>query len=505
MNPNRTGKVSLVGAGPGDPELITVKGRRVLEEADVIVYDRLANPRLLRHARPDAERIYVGKRAAAYSMPQTEITELLIARARQGQRVCRLKGGDPFVFGRGGEEAEALVAAGIPFEVVPGVTSAIAVPAYAGIPVTHRGTCAAMAIVTGHEDPIKPGSLLGWEALAQGVDTLVFLMGVKNLPHVVAQLFAHGRPPETPVALIRWGTYPAQETLTGTLATIVEQVAGRRFDPPAIIVVGEVVRLRERLRWFDRRPLFGRRVLVTRSREQAGRLTALLEEEGAEAIELPLLRFEALPPPEAAVWEERYDWVIVTSTNTVTFLWEALVAVGRDMRALGQARVAAVGRETAAALAARGVRADFIPSTFTTERLLEELAADVSGASILIPRAEEAPDLLPEGLRSRGARVRVLPLYRTVPEETSAVELVERLEAGEIDAVTFTASSTVRFFRKLFPDQTLAGIVVACIGPATAATARELGLPVSLVAEEQSVRGLVRSLATALGRADNSG
>jgi uroporphyrinogen III methyltransferase/synthase len=238
------GKVYLVGAGPGDPELITLKGRRVLEEAEVVVYDRLANPRLLRYAPAGAEQIYVGKRAAAYSVPQTEITELLIAHARAGRIVCRLKGGDPFVFGRGGEEAEALAAAGIPFEIVPGVTSAIAVPAYAGIPVTHRGACAAMAIVTGHEDPGKPGSLLGWQELARGVDTLVFLMGVKNLPHVVEQLLSHGRPPETPVALIRWGTYPAQETLTGTLATIQSKVEGRQFDPPAIMVVGEVVRLR---------------------------------------------------------------------------------------------------------------------------------------------------------------------------------------------------------------------------------------------------------------------
>lgn len=504
MNPTSVGKVSLVGAGPGDPELITLKGRRALAEADVVVYDRLANPRLLRHARQGAELIYVGKRAAAYSMPQTEITELLIARARAGAQVCRLKGGDPFVFGRGGEEAEALAAAGVPFEVVPGVTAAIAVPAYAGIPVTHRGACAAMAIVTGHEDPVKPGSLLGWQELARGVDTLVFLMGVKNLPHIVEQLLAHGRPPETPIALIRWGTYPAQETITGTLGGIVAEVAGRRFDPPAIIVVGEVVSLRERLRWFDRRPLFGRRVLVLRSREQAGTLSALLEEEGAEAIELPLLRFEALPPPDASVWDESYDWILVTSANTVSYLWEALGAVGRDMRALGRARVAAVGAETAAALEACGIRADFMPSGFTSERLLSELPGEIAGASILIPRAEEAPDLLPAGLEARGAGVRLLPIYRTIPEESSAVAIRERLAAGTIDAATFTSSSTVRFFRKLLPEITLEGIVVACIGPTTATTARELGLPVSVVADDQSVRGLVRSLMAVMERADNS-
>lgn len=498
------GKVYLVGAGPGDPGLFTLKGQRVLAEADLIVYDRLANPRLLRYARPEAERIYVGKRTAAYSMPQTEITDLLIARARQGQRVCRLKGGDPFLFGRGGEEAEALVAAGIPFEVVPGVTSAIAVPAYAGIPVTHRGLCVSLGIVTGHEDASRPGSLLRWEELARGLDTLVFLMGVKNLPHLVEQLLAHGRAPQTPIALIRWGTYPTQETVTGTLGTIRKQLEGRRFDPPAIIVVGEVVRLRERLRWFDRGPLFGRRVLVTRAREQAGSLSALLEAAGAEPVELPLIRVEALPPPEESVWEEAYDWVIVTSANTVSYLWEALRAVGKDVRALGGARIAAVGTETAAALEARGLAVDFVPATFTAEKLLEEFPSPVAGASILIPRAQEAPDLLPEGLRQRGARVRVLPLYRTVPDTSGAKEIRRQIAAGEIDAVTFTSSSSVRSFHALFPDFSLEGVAVACIGPVTAATARDLGLPVTVVAEEQTVRGLVRSLATWFEGADNS-
>jgi uroporphyrinogen III methyltransferase / synthase len=539
MSDATIGKVYLVGAGPGDPELITLKGRRVLALADVIVYDRLANPKLLRHARPEAERVYVGKRAAAYSMPQTEISDLLIERARAGQIVCRLKGGDPFVFGRGGEEAEALVAAGIPFEVVPGVTSAIAVPAYAGIPVTHRGLCAAFGIVTGHEResdgatgrrgdgasgrqdetagpsashrvspsprlPVSPS--LRWEELTRGLDTIVFMMGVKNLPDVVGRLLAHGRSPETPIALIRWGTHPAQETIVGTLATIVEQVAERPFGPPAVIVVGEVVRLRERLRWFDNRPLFGRRVLVTRAREQASTLVDLLEEAGAEAIEFPLIRFEALPPPGAEVWAESYDWVIFTSANTVRFLWDGLRASGRDVRVLGAARIAAVGAETAAALAAHGLRADFVPTepgAASAASLLAQFPADIQGRNILLPRAEEAPDLLPDGLRQRGATVRVLSLYRTVPDGSGAEAVRAQLAAGEIDALTFTSSSTVRNFRRLIPDLSLEGIAIACIGPVTAATARELGIPATVVAEEQSILALVGALAAHLRSADN--
>jgi uroporphyrinogen III methyltransferase/synthase len=497
------GKVYLVGAGPGDPELITRKGQRVLATADVIVYDRLANPRLLRHARPEAERIYVGKRSAAYSVPQTEITDLLLAHARRGRIVCRLKGGDPFVFGRGGEEAEALVAAGIPFEVVPGVSSAIGVPAYAGIPVTHRGLSATLGIVTGHEDASRPGSLLHWEEIAGGMDTIVFLMGVKNLPHIVSRLLAAGRSPETPIALIRWGSYPGQETVTGTLATILDQLAGRDFGPPAVTVVGEVVRLRERLRWFDQRPLFGRRVLVTRSREQASSLVELLEAEGAEAVELPLIRFEALPPPDPAIWKERYDWLIVTSANTVTFLWEALRAGGQDMRALRVKRIAAVGEETAAALEARGLCADFVPTKATAGQLLAELTEQQPGVKILLPRAEEAPELLPEGLRAQGADVRVLPLYRTVPDTTEADGIRARIEAGEIDAVTFASSSTVKNFCALFPGLSLSGVAVACIGPVTAATAQELGLPVTVVPEDQNIRALVRALAAHLGTSDN--
>jgi uroporphyrinogen III methyltransferase/synthase len=551
------GKVYLVGAGPGDPELLTLKGRRVLATADVIVYDRLANPKLLRHARPEAERVDVGKRAAAYSMPQTEISDLLVERARAGRMVCRLKGGDPFVFGRGGEEAEALVAAGVPFEVVPGVTSAIAVPAYAGIPVTHRGLCASFGIVTGHETPdgvvpgtrcpvpggmapsarcpvpgsttagpgftepgtghrapgtMSPGTASGaspplrWAEITRGLDTVVFLMGVKNLPTVVGQLLAHGRAPETPIALIRWGTHPGQETLVGTLATILEQAAERPFSPPAVIVVGEVVRLRERLRWFDNRPLFGRRVLVTRARDQASELVERLEEAGAEAVEFPLIRFEALPPPEPRVWDEVYDWVIFTSGNAVRSLWEGLWASGRDVRALGAARIAAVGAETAAALAGHGLRADFVPEATESAgaaALLAQFPSDVQGRNILLPRAEEAPDLLPDGLRQRGATVRVLPVYRTVPDGSGAEAVREQLAAGEIDAVTFTASSTARIFRRFLPEVSLEGITVACIGPTTAATARELGLPVTVVAEEQSIQALVGVLATHFGSADN--
>jgi uroporphyrinogen III methyltransferase/synthase len=495
--PPVTGFVSLVGAGPGDPGLITVRGREALTEAGVVVYDRLANPRLLEHARTGAERICVGKQPGDRTWRQAQINQLLIDRARAGQRVCRLKGGDPFVFGRGGEEAVALAEAGVPFEVVPGVSSAIAVPSYAGIPVTHRGLCAALGVIAGHSEP-DGSPTLRFDMLAQGLDTLVFVMSVEALPRIVEGLLAGGRAPETPVALVRWGTWSRQETLVGTLATIVEQAREVGFQPPAVTIVGEVVRLRERIRWFDNRPLFGRRVLVTRAREQASELSRHLEALGAEAVELPLIRLEPIDTAEPAMPRGEYDWVVFASAHAVSCFWRRLDRDGLDWRALGQARIAAVGPATQRALAEHHLRADFLPSVYEAARIVAEFPEELTGRRVLLPRAVDAPPVLPEGLRGAGAEVEVLPVYRNVLDTEGVDEMRRQLEAGQLDAVTFTSSSTVQNFRQLMRDVTLDGVVVACIGPSTAATARELGVTVSVVAEEHTVPGLVRSLVQAL-------
>lgn len=497
--PSAIGTVSLVGAGPGDPGLITVRGREALARADVVVYDRLANPRLLEHAPPRAERIYVGKQPGDRTWRQSQINDLLIERAMAGQAVCRLKGGDPFVFGRGGEEAAALAAAGVPFEVVPGVSSAIAVPAYAGIPVTYRGLCSALGIVAGHSDPEGSGGLR-FDELSQGLDTLVFVMSIESLPEIVAGLRAGGRPAETPVALIRWGTWPSQETLVGTLDTIVEQARAAGFRPPAVTVVGEVVKLREQIRWFDNRPLFGRRVLVTRPEEQAAELSRRLEALGAEPVPFPLIRLEPVldAPPEAIAVP--YDWVLFASVNAVIHFWSYLERNGRDWRALAAARIGAVGPATEQALREHHLRPDFVPTRYDAVGLLAEFPDELAGRRILLPRVEEAPDALPEGLRAARANVEVLPVYRNVPEERDAAEIGRALAGGELDAVTFTSSSTVRAFFRLLPEADLTGCVVACIGPSTAATARGLGIAHGVVAEEHTVEGLVDVLVRELLR-----
>jgi len=498
------GIVYLIGAGPGDPGLITVRGRDRLAQADVVVYDRLVDPALLEAARPDAERIYVGKATDRHTFPQDRINRLLVEKAKAGLRVARLKGGDPFVFGRGGEEALALVAAGVPFEVVPGVTSAVAVPAYAGIPVTHRDVVASFAVVTGHrrreaEAAAEDGLGVDWAALA-GVDTLVFLMGVANLPAIVEGLLGAGRDPRTPVAIIRWGTTPRQEVIDGTLGEIVALAREAGLRPPAVVVVGEVVALRGQLRWFDVQPLFGLRVLVTRSRAQAGRLSARLRALGAEPVEFPSI--EVLPPEDwtgldgAIARLHRYDWVIFTSVNGVRFFWERLERAGKDARALAGARLGAIGPATAEALRRYGLRADLVPSRYVAEAILAEIGP-VEGRYILLPRADIARPALAEGLRAAGAMVDEAVAYRTVRTSQEDAERVRRaLANGEIDVLTFTSSSTVRnFLAALDPAPPLPeGVVVACIGPITARTAREMGLPVHVTAAEHTIEGLIRAL-----------
>jgi uroporphyrinogen III methyltransferase/synthase len=505
-----TGKVWLVGAGPGDPGLITVAGLERLRQADVIVYDRLVSPRLLDHAREGAELIFVGK-VAGESLPagrqgghdQAKINELLVEKGREGKRVVRLKGGDPFVFGRGGEEAEALRAAGVPFEVVPGVTSASAVPAYAGIPVTHRGLASSFAVVTGHEDPGKGEPAVDWVRLATAVDTLVLLMGVKTLPQIVEKLIEGGRAAETPVAVIQWGTTPDQRTVTGILADIVQRAQEAGVTAPAVTVVGEVVRLRETLAWFEDRPLFGKRVLITRTRRQASALARLLAEEGAVAIELPAIEIELAVDEAAAeaaldgLRAGAYAWVVFTSANAVEIFFRLMRERGLDARALAGARAAAIGPATAEALAERGVTADAVPDEYIAEGVVNALRPHLRpGDRVLVPRAEGARPELVEGLRALGAQVDEVILYRSVVPREAPAEALSLLREGGIDIVTFTSSSTVRNLAALLGGdvECLRKAIIACIGRITAKTARELGLRVDVEASEHTVPGLVQAI-----------
>jgi uroporphyrinogen III methyltransferase / synthase len=480
--------VYLVGAGPGDPGLLTRAGAAALARADVVVYDRLASPALLQLARPDADMIYVGKASADHTLPQEEINALLAEHALEGRSVCRLKGGDPFVFGRGGEEAAYLHARGVPVIIIPGVTSAISVPAYAGIPVTDRSCATSFAVITGHEDPRKPESTLDWAGIAHGADTLVFLMGLSNLPTITRQLIAHGRSPALPAAAIQQGSTPQQRVVVGTLADLAERVAEAGLVSPVITVVGEVVALREQLAWFDNRPLFGKRILVTRACEQASELSRLLAEAGAEPLETPLIHTEPLPPADDLLARlRRADWLVFTSANGLPGLLGQIAELGKDIRALGTARIAAIGPATAASVTEHGLCVDFHPSRFVAEAVAEEFPAP-AGAHIVLAQAEEAREVLAELLTARGATVDVLPVYRTV---SVAAELPD---PATLDAITFTSASTVRNFRAQYPGP-LAGPVIACIGPVTTQAAREAGLRVDIEAEAYTIPGLVAALA----------
>ncbi|MBE0479435.1 MAG: uroporphyrinogen-III C-methyltransferase [Dehalococcoidia bacterium] len=496
------GIVYLVGAGPGDPQLITVKGLECVREADVIIYDRLVSEKLLEASRSDAERIYAGKESARHTMSQKRINSLLIEKAKAGKTVVRLKGGDPLVLGRGGEEAEALAAEGIEFEFVPGVTAALAVPAYAGIPATHRGLSSSVAIITGHEDPNKPISSLAWDKLSTGVDTLIFLMGIENLPAIVEQLMANGRPPTTPIALIHSGTGPAQRTVAGTLADIVEQASAHYVPPPAVIIVGEVVKMREKLRWFDRKPLFGKRVLVTRSRSQASKLSRLLSEYGAESVELPVIEIQPVRPSDETLKEarefHRYDWVIFTSVNGVEAFLPWSGEAGLELRQARPPKICAIGPATAEACRNHGLHVDYVPEEYISEKILEGLAhREISGKRILLPRAQNARPLLAEGLRRAGAQVRELAVYRTVPPSAPDSRGLQMLKDGLIDITTFTSSSTVKNLVLLLgEDWPLANqTLVACIGPVTRDTAVRYGLKVAVMAKDYTIPGLVTSIA----------
>ena len=495
------GKVYLVGAGPGDPELLTLKGARCLAEADVIVYDRLIDDRLIEKASSQGELIYVGKKAGQHTLHQSKINELLVIKAREGKTVVRLKGGDPFLLGRGGEEAEALVNADIPFEVVPGVSSAIAVPAYAGIPVTHRNMASSVAIVTGHEDPTKADSSIAWDKLSTGVDTLVFLMGMGNLEQIVKQLVKNGRPPSTPVAIIREGTSPRQQTLVGTLADIAAKASRCGFEAPALIVVGEVVSLRKQLRWFDNQPIFGKRVLVTRSRKQASSLSQLLARHGALPIELPTIEVQAISDNvelDRAITNLRdYSWLVFTSANGVEIFFGRLLELGRDSRDLCEVKLCVIGPATAAALGRYGLVADCIPPEYLAEAIADCLREEnIAGRRILMARAESVPPELVNKLTQLGAIVDELALYRTVPAGISATDASQMLLAGQIDITTFTSSSTVKNLVSMLGKngEVVNRTRVACIGQVTAATAARLGVRVDVVAKEHTIPGLVQAI-----------
>ena len=453
-------KVYLIGAGPGDPGLLTIKGKDILEKADVVVYDYLANDTLLGYARPDAERIYVGKVAGNHALPQDGINKLIIEKAKEGKIVARLKGGDPYIFGRGGEEAEELLDAGVPFEEVPGISSTIAGPAYAGIPLTHRSFSSSVTLITGHENPDKPGSVHNWKALAASANTLVFVMGMKNLPDIARNLIEAGLSPDTPAALVHWGTTAKHRSLAATLGTLHEEGVRQGFTNPSVIIVGKVVTLRDRLNWFEQKPLLGRSVVVTRAREQASGLAAQLADLGAEVIQFPTIDIKPLEDyssVDAAVRNlGAYDWLIFTSANGVKCFWERLEAQGLDARALYGLQVAAIGPATAQAVRTHGIAPDFVPEAYIAESVAEGLIGlGMDGKKVLLPRAREAREVLPEELRKAGAQVDVLPVYETVPAAARRDEVLQRLEAGTLDAVTFGSSSTVDNFFAQIPADTI--------------------------------------------------
>ena len=509
MSTAQSGTVYLVGAGPGDPGLITVRARALLDDCDAIVHDALVNSELLATAlaqRTDAPELhFVGKRGGDdTSARQDDIAALLVRLARVGRSVVRLKGGDPFVFGRGSEEAQRLAAAGIPFEVVPGVTAGVAAPAYAGIPVTHRGVATGVTFVTGHEDPTKGSTQTDWSAVAASGTTVVLYMGIRSLPATADALIAGGMAPDMPAAAIQWGTYPTQTTLVATLATIADRVAAAGLTAPVITVIGRVVALREEIRWYDqveRRPLFGRRILVTRATSQASALSERLRALGAAVTEMPATRVEPLdrgPLALALSHLSTYRHVVFTSQNAVRIVWDALRAAGLDARALAGGVVSAVGPATADALLECGIGVDVVPARFVAEGVLAALAmrTDVRGARVLYPAALGARDVLPSGLRRLGATVDVLPIYRSVFDGRGADALCAQIAAGGLDLVTVTSASAVRGYLEAVGPELAGRVDAAAIGPITSAAARAAGIPVVAEAETATIDGLTAAILT---------
>ena len=504
--PARRGVVHLVGGGPGDPGLLGLRAARLLQTATFVAYDRLSPPEALALVPERAEQLYVGKLPDRHALPQPEIDALLVARAQAGDAVVRLKGGDPFVLGRGSEEAEACVAAGVTFEVVPGVSSAVAAPAYAGVPVTHRGLAPGFCVVTGHEDPTKDATQVDHAALAAFPGTVVLLMGVGRIARIALALVEAGKSPATPVTLVRWGTTPRQEVLVSTLATVGDDVASAGFSSPAVTVVGEVAALRDRLAWFDRRPLSGVSVLVPRTRHQAGELSARLRALGAEPVEAPTIGIEATTEPErlrAALDDlSAVDWLVFTSANGVEAVDALLEEGGRDARALAGVRVAAVGPGTAAALETMGVRPDLVPERSTTQGLADALL-DEAGSSVqraLLPRADIATPALSFALTEAGWDVDEVEAYRTVRVDALEPAVVERILGGGVDVVALASSSTARNLVELLPAALPEGVRVASIGPVTSATCAELGLRVDAEGATHDLDGLTDAVVRAAGR-----
>jgi uroporphyrinogen III methyltransferase / synthase len=487
-------KVYLVGAGPGDPELITLKARRLLETADCILYDHLANQELLRHAPPAAERIYVGKKKSDHAATQPEICALLVDRGKRGLNVVRLKGGDPFIFGRGGEEAEALADAGLPFEIVPGVTAPLGIAAYAGVPLTHRDHTSVVTFITGH-DVTK----IDWSKVGTS-ETLVIFMGLSQCDEIAAHVIAGGRSAHTPAIAVRWGTRPDQEVITGTIATLPKLIHARGMKPPATIIVGDVVTLRDKLSWYEKLPLFGRKIVVTRARGQAGTLSTALRHLGAEVIELPTIEIQSASdygPLDRAILElESYRWLIFTSANGADYFLDRLALSAKDTRAI-RGRIAAIGPATAEAFARVHIKVDVIAKEYVAEGLLSALSThDLAGARILIARAAAARDVLPVELARRGALVDVVEAYRTTPPAELAGRAKQVL-AGRPDWITFTSSSTVENLMAAAGPDSLGDIRTASIGPITSASLRKHGIPVTIEAATFTVPGLVDAISAA--------
>ena len=500
----KRGLVYLVGAGPGDPGLLTIKGMECLQKADVVIYDYLSDPALLFYAPDHAEKIYVGKQSGLHTLKQEEINDLLVAKAKENRVVVRLKGGDPFVFGRGGEECEALLNAGISYEIVPGITSGIAAPAYAGIPVTHRKVASSVAFITGNEDPTKPSTNIHWEHLAHGVDTLVFYMGVSNLGAITSELIKHGRRPLTPVAVIRWGTKAAQETIVGTLETIVELVTLAGIKPPAITVVGEVVSLRPTLQWFENRPLFGKRIINTRSRAQASALTHSLTDLGAEVFELPTIDINPVGENSDLAKEivalEKFDWVIFTSPNGVDAFFKLFLKIRGDIRNLGKIRIASIGPGTTAAIDKYYVKTEITAKDSVAEGLLDSLKAVSSwkNVSVLLPRAENARDILPDTLTTWGAHVKIVAAYATVKPLHLNRAIIDDILCGQYDCITFSSSSTFENFVSLLSAEEFSRISstlkAVSIGPVTSSTIKRHGAVPAMEASEHTIPGLIAAI-----------
>ena len=508
-------KVYLLGAGPGDPGLLTLRARDILAAADTVVYDYLASPELLEHCRKEAELVYVGKKGGDHTMTQEAINALLVDTARAGKSVARLKGGDPYVFGRGAEEVEELVAAGVDFEVVPGVTSAVAAPAYAGIPLTHRTYASSVTFITGHEDPNKAESAHNWPALATSASTLVFFMGVKNLTSITANLTQAGMDPHTPAALVRWGTTCNQQSLISDVQHIAARSKEAEIQPPSLLVVGRVVTLRDTLNWFEQLPLLGRGVVVTRAREQASGLLHLLAQDGACCYQFPTIAISSVPDSQKVQQAiqnlSSYDWCIFTSVNGVYYFWSYLAQAGLDTRALGRAKVAAIGPATAQALRERGIQPEVVPEKYVAESVIESLTAHgIHGSRVLIPRAEIAREILPQELQRAGAQVDVVPVYCTGLAQKSGEDILQAMNKGLIHYVTFTSSSTVENFFQLISPEQLQPFVpdqvrLACIGPITARTLSGFGFTPHVQPEEYTIPALAQALVQDRERNEASG